>query len=364
MENIIGSSGKILNRFGFPEQLMLIASRVQPLTGDLRHIHSMMLGEGDWKQLHRVAVDNGVLSLVWKNLQKLDMPRWFWKEGRNIYVRTSLFNTKLFELLEEVLDALGSKGICAVPMKGCSLIDSVYRDEGLRLMLDCDLLVREHDLFAIKEVMKAIGFNRRRILRSQHLYLKHGVKFELHWKLMTPKRFRACFDTETIFSECSVLPDRRFPAINPLREFLYIILHFYAHHNSLCLYRLVDIAELADRGVWDWEEMLEMARSIKVEKILYFVLYLSHDMLGSRWNRQWAEDVGVRGQMADRLSRFRRHSVLNGREDISELLLRWRVEFDLAGGMLRRLRTCLRPFTLKEVNKLIDAIQTFNSRTL
>jgi len=364
MENIIGSSGKILNRFGFPEQLMLIASRVQPLTGDLRHIHSMMLGEGDWKQLHRVAVDNGVLSLVWKNLQKLDMPRWFWKEGRNIYVRTSLFNTKLFELLEELLDALGSKGICAVPIKGCSILDSVYKDEGLRLMLDCDLLVREQDLIAIEEVMKAIGFNRRRILRSQHLYLKHGVKFELHWKLMTPKRFRACFDTETIFSECSVLPDRRFPAINPLREFLYIILHFYAHHNSLCLYRLVDIAELADRGVWDWEEMLEMARSIKVEKILYFVLYLSHDMLGSRWNRQWAEDVGVRGQMADRLSRFRRHSVLNGREDISELLLRWRVEFDLAGGMLRRLRTCLRPFTLKEVKKLIDAIQTFNLGTL
>ncbi|MGH7206014.1 MAG: signal peptidase I [Nitrospiraceae bacterium] len=74
------------------------------------------------------------------------------------YSQVSSINKRSLDKLTTVLTRFRAGGIDCILLKGADILSRLYGVRGMRPMVDVDLLVREHDLAAIDEIVTALGF--------------------------------------------------------------------------------------------------------------------------------------------------------------------------------------------------------------
>jgi hypothetical protein len=92
-----------------------------------------------------------------------------------------------------VLDALGTRGLRPLLVKGSALAYTLYDDPSLRPRFDTDLLVRKEEAAAAEEVMRALGYRRPaqvtgELVMYQVDYSRRDPSglthvFDFHWKI-------------------------------------------------------------------------------------------------------------------------------------------------------------------------------------
>jgi hypothetical protein len=142
------------------------------------------------------------------------------------------------------------------------LAHAVYPDPGLRPMHDVDLLIRSEDVTRCEQVLYSWGVTPVERLRHQLVYHIEGTILEIHWSLLTPRRYRNVIPSSTWLSSRRwiPLPEGRIPALSPENEMISILLHAFLHHDGGRIFPLLDLALVLRQWPLDWEQVIQFAQ--------------------------------------------------------------------------------------------------------
>lgn len=151
---------------------------------------------------------------------------------------TTVVNLSLLSETRRITGGLASRGIVAVPLKGASLIASVYPLPGLRPMDDVDLLVRRGDLATVRETIEGTGWrlppgSSAEAFEGYHFHLpfvRRGTPFriELHWRLADDESIGEGA-MEEIWRRIPAPEAGGVPSLDPAAALVYQAVHLAKH---------------------------------------------------------------------------------------------------------------------------------------
>jgi len=191
--------------------------------------------------------------------------------------------------LVKIITLLDDNNIEAVPFKGPLLSHTAYGNITLRQYADLDILVDEdlldqavallyqHDyLYDEKEYQHII--NNKSIFHDISL-TKSSVSFELHWRLFSDE---FTIDLNSINLKENLIEvsmaNYKFKSFKNEMLIIYLVTHG-AKHNWERVEWLLDIAKIIQNHSINWQELSQLMKRTKTEKILLSTLYLCHTIL-------------------------------------------------------------------------------------
>lgn len=244
----------------------------------------------DWDYLIRTALWHGVMPLLYLNLNTISpeaIPNARLAQLRNYFhnnARNSLFLTG--ELLK-VLHLFEAHAIPAIPYKGAVLAACAYGQLGLRQFCDLDILIHDRDIIRTKNLLISQGY----LLQSELGWEAHFVhedskaNIDLHWGITQKERpFPLNFDA--LWSRVEPISLAGANILNLQPEDLLLILCVQVTKDCWQwkeqLAKVCDIAEVV--RVYqdlDWNCVIERARTVGSERMLFLGLLLAHNLLGT-----------------------------------------------------------------------------------
>ena len=166
----------------------------------------------------------GVLHCALLNAKnKSDLPESFLNALENKFFDLIFLSNAQINMLEEVKTLFASAQCPYITFKGATLRE-YYPVPESRAMGDIDVLIKAEDRDKIKKLLISNGFDCVKENGPVYNYVKNGVLFEVHTKLIS------CYDTEPF---CSAFDYAEFDGFdgkfNDSFHFAYLIAHM-AHH--------------------------------------------------------------------------------------------------------------------------------------
>ena len=174
-----------------------------------------------------------------------------WKQSRRTTwirnTRAAVAAVRIFNLLEE-------EKISAVALRGLGLAHYLYRDISLRPCNDVDILIRQTDKEHLARVFLAQGWHLAKRNRSQWVYYINDIKFEIHWSVLSPKRYQHLKLAKQFIDSRKPLrmDEGEIYILDAESEFIGLVLHAFLHHELEFMLPLVDLAILIRDNPLDW----------------------------------------------------------------------------------------------------------------
>jgi hypothetical protein len=194
-----------------------------------------------------------------------------------------------------VIDALAIRGADPVLIKGTALAYTVYDSPACRAREDTDLLIRESDIGAAREVMAELGyaatvhcsdlFAQFEVQKADRFGVVHA--FDIHWKISTQPVFQSVLTHAEMLRRAQAVPALGVRAICacPVDALLLACVHPVMHHRNLQRVAWTyDVHLLASRlSPQEAAEFAGAARRAGVAEICAHQLGLAHAMFGTRF---------------------------------------------------------------------------------
>ncbi len=197
---------------------------------------------------------------------------------REIQISNLFFNEQ-FNQVKEILNSNGVETV--VPLKGISLINSLYSDWQQRKMSDIDIYVPPANKIKLHELLTNNSYevlDEVKWSANQHkvTYIKKNnfidITIEVHFKLYYHTDYKPKIET---INQCSYL--------SKSDELLYLCYHLAEQHNFLKLFWLKDIALFIERyeDEINWENFHRLSKKIDISRSTNTCLYLCNQFLGT-----------------------------------------------------------------------------------
>lgn len=293
-----------------PERAFLIAAVRSAVSGNGSAVTDESI---DWTIVADEAAYHGVVPQLWRYLQQ------FGSDAVPSEVRESLHtsfqnnlkhNLMLTGELWRIMMMFKAHGISAIPFKGPTLALLAYGDLAWREFTDLDILVDEHDLVKVGELLTSAGYQSRMDLSllndpvftgiEREFYFtsnRNGTLIDLQWRLSS-NILPFNLNLEHISkNHILVSPGGKQIATLGLED---LLLYLCAHGSRHCWERLGWIADVAGlinlHPKLDWDLAMEKARALKCERVLLHSLLLAQWLAGVRLppaiEQLAAEDAG------------------------------------------------------------------------
>lgn len=280
-----------------PEQRLLLACARTDLSLDRKDLILTLAKQAiDWRNLLMLAQRHGVVPILYRSLAavgRVPAPNEVLESLRMQYLTNAGKNLVFVRELFKILDLLNREGVRAVPIKGPVLAASSYGNVSLRQFCDLDILVHRDHIRRSKELLTTAGYVNNFGLTAaeedalinyqkdfQFVAPGSGTIVELHWALEPGSRFRS-FNDETVWKRLTTVTveGRDVPALGPEDALLYLCLHGANHRwDRLCW--ICDTAEtIARNPELDWEPLIEEARKLRCQRVLFLGLILATSLL-------------------------------------------------------------------------------------
>lgn len=228
----------------------------------------------DWRMLERVARRSQLGPILRHTLDPERIPpelRQRWDEAS---ISTLVRYGRALRATVELLGILEEEEIPAAALRGMALAEWVYPSPALRPMLDVDLFVAAEGRERMVRALAARGHQPWRTLRTQVVYRVGETYIEVHWSLLTPKRYRgvARFPEWLSTRERIETAEGDVFRLAAEHQLLEIVLHAFLHHGIDRMTQLVDIALLASLDGLDWDHVARWCAAARVGRIVHFVL--------------------------------------------------------------------------------------------
>jgi Uncharacterised nucleotidyltransferase len=250
----------------------------------------------DWDRILYLAGGHGTVPLLHRHLSApgpIGVPEQTLKHLRDETHRIAGRNVLLATELLTITGLLDRNGISSIPYKGPALACQIYGDLRLRGFIDLDLLIRQKDLTAARNLLIKNGYQpkvemtaakERAFLRSEcdETFSRDDGKIliELHWAI-TPPYFSFPIKTEDLFQRASSveLLGRKVPAL-AIEDLLLILCVNGTKDMWRRLEFICRVSELLQRypGL-DWDETFTRARELRAERMLLLGLFLAQRFL-------------------------------------------------------------------------------------
>lgn len=251
----------------------------------------------DWSSLAPAVERRNLVPVIYPTLQqsKPAIPEEVQQAWRQEFYRAATTNTHLIRDLELILAALAESNTPILLVKGAALVDTLYRDVGVRAMFDVDLVIPQEQVAVCREILLEqhfapvaveLGPGSDLSYRSQEAFHPHPpyhTAAELHWHLLDiPYYLRKVpmdwFWENTLPHQVAGQPVR---ILNPEANLLYLPAHLALHHSFQGLHWFVDLALLVHKHQdnLDWDKVINKAREFE----LLLALRDTLDRLHSYW---------------------------------------------------------------------------------
>jgi len=250
----------------------------------------------DWQRVLRLAEHHNVTPLLYQ-ARRADtgrIPPAILAELQARFEGIARKNLRFTAELIPILNCLESHGIPAIPFKGPMLAESVYGNLALREFSDLDILVRQSDFPGAREAVRDRGYVPGwKLTRPQeNAYLRSGYEcsfdgpagpnlLELQWRIL-PAFYAVDFDFEEFFARAThvSIGDTSVLALSAEDLLLSLVIHA-AKHAWIRLCWLRDIAGASQSPSLDWDRVLQHAKKLGIERILYVSLRLCNVLLNA-----------------------------------------------------------------------------------
>ena len=223
------------------------------------------------------------------------------------YARNIIF----YDRLREIVKALNH--IQVIALKGVMLAELIYRDIKLRPMLDVDILVNMEDLDDAHDALTTLHYVQDTSRHSTEWYRTHHFHLapyttpdrlfilEVHHHIVPPKSYNDAAEFGSLrglASTMGVIPIRdfwrrarpvdiasvRMLALAPEDLLLHITLHLLEDICATGMGKLRSLCDMAKtieqyQNEMDWTQLLQEASDYRVERHLYYVIWLTRELL-------------------------------------------------------------------------------------
>ncbi len=196
------------------------------------------------------------------------------------YMLNSARNEAKLKEFGAIQAAFKNAAIEMVPIKGMSLLQTVYNNAGLRHLEDIDILVKKDDLSRSEKILGDAGYKPAFGTFSRDYYLHHHCHIpfygkglvELHWGLAQPKP--NLISMPEIWKRTITAAQRDTILLSPEDDILAIALHLRRYNMPLSLKYIYDIYMIinAHKENIDWDYILRHSRSNRMTSLIYYIL--------------------------------------------------------------------------------------------
>jgi len=204
-----------------------------------------------------------------------------------------------------VIDALATRGVDPILIKGTALAYTAYDTPACRAREDTDLLIRESDISAAREVMAELGytdtvhcsdlFSQFEVQKADRFGVVHA--FDIHWKISTQPVFQSVLTHADMLRRVEAVPvlGVRAMCAGPVDALLLACVHPVMHHRNLQRVAWIyDVHLLASRlAPEDVAEFACAARRAGVAAVCAHQLRVAHAMFGTRLFRSLMDAVSA-----------------------------------------------------------------------
>ncbi len=239
-----------------------------------------------------LAKQNKLLPRIYwhfKQTSKDLIPNDIYSYLENHFINNSKHNLFLTNELLKTIDLLEKHDIKAIPFKGPTLSEFLYKNLALREFVDLDLIVKKEDVWKLREILLANSFkpyyeplkNKQDTFLKRQCSLKfrspNNVFFDIHWNY-AQSYLNYKFD-DSIWERVQLL-DFHNKKINVLsKEDLFIILSInFSKDGWKTLSNIYDIAELIKSHDLDWDFILNKSVEINCKRVIALSVLLACDI--------------------------------------------------------------------------------------
>lgn len=281
--------------------LIYSTSRLSSSASGQERIKALLAHPLDWDYLITLADRHKVTPLLYFNLKDLDaekrIPPWTMTKIEQRFFSNCARNIVVEQEIASILQETGRSGIEVIALKGFALMEEIYRNPGLRIMCDVDILVKKEQLFATADILLAHGFQcdqgplsglslaqyENELSFSKAIPGKEVLNIDLHWMLIPERPYALwlpyLWDRSTTFK----LQGQEVRCLSKEDTLLSLALHLRRHLRNLTLGAIVDIAELLNQQAnpLDWGYLKSSAKRNHSAASVYLALYLAKSLLGA-----------------------------------------------------------------------------------
>jgi hypothetical protein len=215
-----------------------------------------------------------------------------WREMERVHQRTVVRTLQFNQALQALGDALRSKGIEVIVLKGLHLANAVYDAIGQRWMNDIDVLVRRERLAEAVETALEAGYQPLSAMDVEseasaghphvtRLANNTGVHLEMHWTL-TPASMPSPLDLDGIWRRAKTLRIGGALVLGLADEDLLLHLCGHAarqHLFDMGLQPLCDVTAVARRSRLDWHAVADRATAWRWRRGVDLALRLAAELM-------------------------------------------------------------------------------------
>jgi Uncharacterised nucleotidyltransferase len=203
-----------------------------------------------------------------------------WADGiARAYRRTVVDNLGALAQFRDLGRHFAEEKVPFILLKGAAYLTDLYDDPGARMLTDIDLLLRRRDVGRIARRLAGAGYEghweyHRRDYRRFEMWLPRAgqCRFELHWWLGLPHRFRIGQEELWQRSVPTVLEDVACRRLAPEDALLYHVAHLAEHYYGPTLKWVLDLREMLRRWRIDHQVLVERASSWRIRTALDLAL--------------------------------------------------------------------------------------------
>ncbi len=279
-------------------KIVLLSSKINPSEKELDELNGLLSEVEDWEAVAERLMQCSTAPLFYLKAPSLSnlklMPDEEFQKIRKSYYYTLTRGTLMYQVLKKTMEVLKANGIDAIVLKGAYLAEALYKDVGLRLFSDIDLLVKEEQANRAFDLLLNAGFTQAKKadqmleflvknMNYEHLpqLVYKGISIELHVRLhgvetkykFFPQKMWENVEKTKLGGVTVYTPDLSDLLIHTI---LHLNKHFCAGEIQFTGFNdIVNILELW-RDKLDWEEIIRRSIQYECEDIVFKFLVLVH----------------------------------------------------------------------------------------
>lgn len=296
-----------------PEERLLLACAVPPELLDPETLARLAAEVTDWPDMTRKALRAKLGPLVFARLSETSLtraiPRPLFMQLAAVQVAAEGTNRRILGLRDRLLPAFAGKGLHVLPLKGCALADTLYRDPSLRPMGDLDLLIREEEIPSAVPLLREFGYRTEgENAPGEYLFVHEEAQPHLdahtaldpsgRFGISTPDLWEAAgpLPANSAGSDPMAAPAPEWETLSVQHLFVHSLIHA-ARHRLDSLVPLVDAAWIAAR--WPeqmgWDSLPDLARRWRCREALAFALEAAVLLFGLPVPEEARRKLALRG---------------------------------------------------------------------
>ena len=271
-------------------ELLLCCSRTYIDPETAAQIENLLQEDLDWTYLLQTASQHGIMPLLYSSLKNTcpeTVPQAILSQLRRDFHANFLHNRLLTKELLKLLNLFKEHDISAIPFKGPVLAASVYSNLALRQSYDLDILVSEQDFERAKKLLICQGYQPGKLYGWEQSFVgaNNRVCVDLHQGIVQ-QHFSFRLDFERLWQRVEPVSLAGATVVNLSPEDLLVILSVQVAKDCVqkreSLKQLCDLAELIRvRQEMDWAQVMEQARNLHSERMLFLGLFLTGELKGT-----------------------------------------------------------------------------------